>query len=87
MTPLALVGLIIAILGSVLGVIGAIGTSAKNPKTRHFGFTCWLWNSPMLVISMIGIATGFWEGLNAWAFVPLNLIYWFTAWRGWRNTR
>ncbi len=87
MTLLIISGLLLSLIGSVLGIIGAWYTASKITHERHFGFTCWLWNSPMLVISMIGIATGFWEGLNAWAFVPLNLIYWFTAWRGWRNTR
>ena len=77
----------IAILGSILGLIGAWGTSSKDLKTRHFGFTCWIVNSPMIVISLVGIATGFWAGLNAWAFVPLNLCYWYTAMRGFRNTR
>jgi len=77
----------IAILGSILGLIGAWGTSSEDPKMRHFGFTCWIVNSPLIVISLIGIATGFWEGMNAWAFVPLNLCYWYTAMRGFRNTR
>ena len=81
------IGIILAVMGSALGLIGAWGTSSKDPKTRHLGFTCWIINSPMIVISHIGIATGFWGGLNLWAFVPLNLAYWYTATRGFRNTR
>jgi len=88
MTGLASVlGLVLAIGGSILGLVGAWGTSSKNTRIRHLGFTCWIFNSPMIVISLIGIATGFWEGLTAWAFVPLNLAYWYTATRGFRNTR
>ena len=81
------IGIILAVMGSALGLIGAWGTSSKDTRLRHFGFTCWIINSPMIVISLIGIATGFWAGLNAWAFVPLNLCYWYTAMRGYRNTR
>jgi hypothetical protein len=80
------IGIILAVLGSVLGLIGAWGTSSTKPEIRHFGFTCWIINSPMIVISLIGIATGLWAGLNAWCFVPLNLCYWYTAMRGYRNT-
>jgi len=87
MTPFVLLGYLLAILGALLGIVGAWGTSAKDQRIRHFGFTCWLLNSPMIVISLIGIATGFWGGLNAWAFVPLNCIYWFTAYRGFMNTK
>jgi len=82
-----IVGYVLAIGGSVLGLAGAWGTSSKDLKTRHFGFSCWILNSPMIVISHIGIATGFWSGLNAWAFVPLNLCYWYTATRGFMNTK
>jgi hypothetical protein len=80
-------GVIIAVLGSALGLIGAWGTSSKIKRTRHFGFTCWMINSPLIIISMIGIAIGIWEGMNVWAFVPLNLVYWGTAARGFLNTR
>lgn len=81
------IGILLAVAGSVLGLIGAWGTSSKTLWLRHFGFTCWIINSPMIVVSLAGIALGVWQGLNAWAFVPLNLCYWYTAMRGYRNTR
>jgi len=87
MTLLSLLGLTLAVLGSVLGLMGAFGTSSKYIGIRHWGFTCWVLNSPLIVVSLIGIAVGVWDGLNVWAFVPLNLAYWYTAFRGWRNTR
>ena len=83
----SLLGLVLAIGGSILGLIGAWGTSSADLKTRHLGFTCWVINSPMIAISLAGIASGYWTGLNAWAFVPLNLCYWYTAMRGFRNTK
>jgi hypothetical protein len=87
MTPLSYTGIIIAVTGSVLGIAGAWMMASKDIKVRHFGFTCWLLNSPLIVISLIGIAMGIWEGINAWVFVPLNVIYWGTAVKGWRNTK
>ena len=83
----SVLGIILAIGGSLLGLIGAWGTSSADLKTRHLGFTCWVINSPMIAISLTGIALGYWAGLNAWAFVPLNLCYWYTAMRGFRNTK
>jgi hypothetical protein len=80
------IGIILTVLGSALGLIGAWGTSSKDQRVRHLGFACWVVNSPLIVISLAGIASGVWAGLNAWCFVPLNLCYWYTAMRGYRNT-
>lgn len=88
MTPLSLIGMALAIAGSVLGVLGAYWVSDdSNKKIRHRGYGVWLINSPMIIISLVGIGLGWWEGLNALIFVPMNLIYWGTAARGWWNTR
>jgi len=81
------IGNILAIIGSVLGLIGAWGTSSKDRRLRHFGFTCWVINSPALVLSMIGIALGWWKGITIIPLIVLNLIYWGTAARGFLNTR
>lgn len=87
MTPLSLFGLLLAVTGSILGLIGAWGTSAKDQQIRHFGFFLWTLNSPMLVLSMIGIALGWWESMSILPMIILNLIYWGTAVRGYLNTR
>lgn len=87
MTSLPLVGLLLAIIGSVLGITGAYWVADERKWIQHRGYTLWLINSPMIVISLLGIAFGVWVGLNAAALIPMNTIYWYTAMRGWRNTR
>ena len=83
----SVLGIILAIGGSVLGLIGAWGTSSADLKMRHLGFTCWVINNPALVLSMIGIALGWWKGITIIPLIVLNLIYWGTAARGFLNTR
>ena len=87
MILLIISGLLLSLIGSVLGIIGAWYTASKITRERHFGFICWVVNSPMIVISLIGVGCGLWEPLAAICFVPMHTIYWFTAMRGWRNTR
>jgi hypothetical protein len=81
------IGFTIAVIGAVLGLIGAWATSSIHKKVRHLGFLCWTINSPLIVISLIGIVTGWWEGMTALALIVLNTVYWGTAIRGWKNTR
>ena len=80
-------GYSLAISGAILGVAGAWLTAAKETDRRHKGFLCWIVNSPLIVLSLIGIAAGWWTGLTAAALVPLNMIYFGTAVRGWMNTK
>ena len=87
MTPLILSGLLLSLIGSALGIVGAWYTASKITHERHFGFACWLINSPMIVVSLIGVGCGLWEPLAAICFVPMHTIYWFTAWRGFLNTQ
>lgn len=84
---IAYIGFTLAATGSILGIIGAWYVSCKEREQQHKGYTLWLINSPMIVVSLLGIAFGYWEGLNALALSPMNVIYWYTAMRGWRNTR
>ena len=87
MTPLVILGYLLAIGGSALGALGAWGTSSRHRHIRHIGFLLWITNSPMLVISLIGVSFGWFEPLSALILAPLNLLYWCTAARGWMNTR
>jgi cytochrome b subunit of formate dehydrogenase len=41
----------------------------------------------MTLLSLIGVLLAVSGSVLAWAFVPLNICYWYTAARGWRNTR
>lgn len=72
-------GLLTAGLGSALGLAGALLTSEKSRENRHLGFKCWLVNSPLLIISL--------ACYGAWALIPLNACYLYTAWNGYRNTK
>jgi len=87
MTPLIISGLLLSLIGSALGIVGAWYTASKITRERHFGFACWLINSPMIMISLIGVGCELWEPLAAICFVPMHTIYWFTAWRGFLNTQ
>lgn len=78
MTLVTVIGVVTAVVGTTLGLVGAWLTSAADQPTRHRGFACWLVNSPALCISL--------ACYGAWLLIPLNLAYFVTAWRGWRNT-
>jgi hypothetical protein len=84
---LTVFGYVLALGGSALGIAGAIGTSSKALWLRHLGFLLWIVNSPMLVVSMIGVALGWFEPVSVIILAPLNSVYWITAIRGFRNTR
>lgn len=87
MEALELVGIALSIWGSVFGLCGAWYTAQYSRDSRHLGFTFWLFNSPAIVLSLVGIGAGWWTGLSAYVFVPLNAIYWYTAYVGFKSTR
>jgi hypothetical protein len=80
-----LFGWVVAALGTLFGIIGAIYTTADNDRQRRIGYTCWCINSPCLVISLVGTSFGWFEPLSVFILAPLNLFYWFTAYRGLKN--
>lgn len=86
MEALELIGLFLSIWATVFGLGGAWYTAQAEQKKRHFGFMLWLINSPGMVLSLIGIAAGWWTGLGAWVLVPLNIVYLYTAYVGYRTT-
>lgn len=79
------IGWVMAALGTVFGIIGAIYTTADNDRQRRIGYTCWCINSPCLVVSLVGTAYGWFEPMSVFILAPLNLFYWFTAYRGFAN--
>jgi len=79
MTILTDIGFLFAIPATVLGLVGAYYTSAADVRDRHFGFKCWVVNSPCLIISL--------ACYEAWSLIPLNACYLYTAYRGWQNTK
>lgn len=87
MTPIAFLGYNLAFWGAVFGLAGAYYTSSPDVKDRHIGFFLWVLNSPMLVGSMIGVAFGWFAPISAFILVPLNCIYFLTAYRGYLNTK
>ncbi len=87
MTPLSIAGLIISVACALLGITGAWFTASHHLSERHFGFTCWVINSPLVVLSLVGLYLGWWESLSAICLIPMHLIYWGKACRGFRNTR
>lgn len=79
------VGVFLSIMGVILGLGGAWYTAQKTQKQRRFGFLLWLINSPMIVLSLFGIAQGWWTGLGAYILVVLNMMYFYTAYVGYAS--
>lgn len=86
MEMLEILGIALSIWATIFGLGGAVYTAQASQKARNFGFKLWLINSPGMVLSLIGIAAGWWTGLSAWALVPLNIVYLYTAYIGFKTT-
>lgn len=81
---LTLIGASLAVLGSLLSVVG---TLVNNLQHRHVtAMRLWAWSNPMLAIWAIGYIAGIWNGgVSVGALLVMYSIFTVTNWWGLRK--